>query len=191
MLVNLVLSNAFFLARLRSWLEEAAQSFEKPHDFWFRQDIREDFKVSAELRESFESQHHGLLVSVELVVGHHWLVHAAKDLDNRIILQDLHQLDDLPLTVVTFLSLLDAFVKRCYVCSDQRIQRLSLTSRLKFIDAAVVVLRVKLVCDIRKSQHERVKVHAIQTTELFFFSILGVVWTERACETSGRWLWRQ
>jgi len=55
----------------------------------------------------------------------------------------------------------------------------------------VVVLRVKLVGDVRQRQHEGVEIHPVEAVKLLFLDVFRVVWRERTCKASRHWLWWQ
>lgn len=67
---------------------------------------------------------------------------APKNLDYVLVLQDFHQMDDLVLRVVAFLSPLNPLVKRQHVFLDQGLESLGVTSLLP---ASLDIIKIILI----------------------------------------------
>ena len=119
----LILGASYIVLGLVCRLEESAQGLEEPHDLGFAEDVRKDLEVGAETRETVEVEQPRLLVSVVKVIRHHRSVNAAEEVHYVLVLEYLHQLDDLTLRVIPFLRHLYLVVKHHQVLLDQFQQR--------------------------------------------------------------------
>ena len=101
-----------FICRVthRSALIESTERAEEAHDLGLAKDAGEHLEVSAEARETFEV-HQRTVESVVLEEWHHGTMHAAQDVHNLGVFENLHQVQDLTLRVVTLLCLLNGTVE--------------------------------------------------------------------------------
>ena len=103
---------SFFISEnlLSCCLKKSTKRLEESHNLWLRKDIWKDLKVCAEFRKAIEIHQVAFLVSIKAVVGNHRSVNATKDLDDRLVFEDIHQVYDLILRIVSFLGLLDILI---------------------------------------------------------------------------------
>jgi hypothetical protein len=95
-------------------------------------------------------------------------VDAPKNLDYVLVLQDFHQMDDLVLRVVAFLSPLDPLVERQHVFLDQGLESLGVTSLLPASLDLIKIILINRGSDVCEGEDERFKIHSIQTSNLQF-----------------------
>lgn len=156
------------LCLLRSGLKESTQRLEKPHDLRFTENIGEYLEIRAKLREALKVHQELSLVCIVRVVRHHGSVDAPKNLDYVLVLQYFHQMDDLVLRVVAFLSPLDPLVKRQHVFLDQGLESLGVTSLLPASLDLIKIILINRGSDVCEGEDESFKIHSIQTSNLQF-----------------------